>query len=133
MGDNPAKTVKWMARQLLEEERSDYSEDLSEDTADLLTRVDQLLEDIQEPEPPAFAQKRTKKTKGQRAEEAHVYQQFDESAAVLTKTRRQLRQEAKQRKKAEKNAKVNRNIKDLVFLAILELLGILAILGWWLQ
>ena len=35
--------------------------------------------------------------------------------------------------KKEKKANVNHNIKGLVFLAILECLGILAILGWWLQ
>jgi hypothetical protein len=40
---------------------------------------------------------------------------------------------ARLRKAAEKKSGVNRNIRGLVFLAILECIGILAILGWWLQ
>lgn len=128
MGDDPRKNLKWMEQQLLSAEKTAA---FSDDTADLLARVDQLLEE--EPDPPAFVQKRRKQTRGEQAERSHIRQQFDESAAVLTKTRGQLRREAKQRKKAEKNASVNRNIKGLVFLAILECLGILAIIGWWLQ
>ena len=77
--------------------------------------------------------KSRKKTKGEKAERANIAKQFDESAAVLTKTKKQLRREAKLQKKAQKKASINRNIKGLVFLAVLELMGILAILGWWLQ
>ena len=98
-----------------------------DETAELLAMADLVLEE--DPEPPAFVQKTKKKTKGQRMEEAHIIKQFDESAAVLTKTRKQLRREEKLQKKAN----INRNIKGLVFLAILEIIGILAILGWWLQ
>ena len=88
-------------------------------------------EDAAEPEPPVrnFANHYGGTAKSVRAEQAHIRQQFDPSAAVLTKTGKQLRSE----KIAEKKANVNRNLKDLVFLAILECIGILAILGWWLQ
>ena len=124
MRDDPRKNLKWMEQQLQESEPIDPYMD---ETAELLAMADLVLEE--DPEPPAFVQKTKKKTKGQQAEEAHIVKQFDESAAVLTKTKKQLRQEAKLQKKAN----VNRNIKGLVFLAILEVLGILAILGWWLQ
>jgi hypothetical protein len=62
-------------------------------------------------------------------EQVHRDRQFDESAAVLTKTKGQLRKEARQAKKAN----VNKNIKGLVVLAVLEIIGIVWILGWWLQ
>lgn len=123
MGDNPRRNVQWMTRELLAAESHGQ---FSEDTEDLLARVDQLLE-----EDPA--QKPGKQTKGQRAAQAHIRQQFDASAAVLTKTRKQLRREEKLRKKAEKKASVNRSIGGLVVLAVVECIGILAILGWWLQ
>ena len=124
MRDDPRRNLKWMEQQLQESEPIDPYMD---ETAELLAMADLVLEE--DPEPPAFVQKTKKKTKGQRMEEAHINKQFDESAAVLTKTRKQLRREAKLQKKAN----INRNIKGLVFLAILEIIGILAILGWWLQ
>ena len=71
--------------------------------------------------------------KALRAEQAQIRQQIDPASAVLTKTKKQLRREAKQQKLAEKKATVNRKIGGLVFLAILESMGILALLGWWLQ
>ena len=127
MRDDPRKTLQWLEQELLASERP---AGISDDTADLLAQVDELLTD---PEPPVFVQKRNRTTKGERAERAHIRSQFDESAAVLTKTRRQLRREEKQRKIAEKKSNINRNIKGLMILAILEIIGILCILGWWLQ
>ena len=124
MRDDPRRNLKWMEQQLQESEPIDPYMD---ETAELLAMADLVLEE--DPEPPAFVQKTKKKTKGQQMEEAHIIKQFDESAAVLTKTKKQLRREAKLQKKAN----INRNIKGLVFLAILEIIGILAILGWWLQ
>ena len=121
MGDNPRENLQWINRELLSAENPDRYRD---DTAELLEEEQQIS---------AFAQKSRKKTKGQQVEQAHIARQFDESAAVLTKTGKQMRREVKQRKKAEKKSKVNRNIKGLVFLAILECIGILAIIGWWLQ
>ena len=128
MRDDPRKNLKWMEQQLLEEERPLH---VAREEDDLMQRIDALLEEQAPGEAPVGNFSR--KSRGARAEQAHIRQQFDESAAVLTKTKKQLRQEAKQKKQAEKNDRVNRNIKDLVFLAIVEVIGILAILGWWLQ
>lgn len=133
MRDDPRQNLKWLEQELLASERPAAPEGLSEDTADLLAQVDQLLEDIQEPDPPAFAQKRKKVTKGEQAERAYIQKHLGEPTAVLTKTKKQLRREAKLQKEAEKKANINRNIKGLVFLAIVETLGILVLLGWWLQ
>ena len=128
MRDDPRRNLKWMEQQLLEAEAPESV--LSEDE-ELMQRVDALIEDLNSEEAPAgnFGPR----SKGLRAERKHIRQQFDESAAVLTKTKRQLRREEKLRKKAEKKAGVNRKLGDLVFLAILEIIGILAILGWWIQ
>ena len=127
MGDNPRKNLKWMQQQLMEVEAP--SSFVSDDD-DLIRRVDDLLEESTEEAPLGNF---SRKSKAARAEQAHIRQQFDESAAVLTKTKKQLRREAKQQKAAEKKANVNRSIGGLVFLAVLECIGILAILGWWLQ
>ena len=110
-------------------ERPAAPEGISDDTAQLLAQVDNLLEELQEPEPPVFAQKQRKLTRGERIERQNISRQFDPSAAVLTKTKRQLRKERRRQKKDS----VNRNIRDLVVLAIVEIIGILCILGWWLQ
>ena len=137
MGDHPGKNLKWLEQELLAEDtiHRDFSRlpnpEYQKDE-DLLELVDILIgEDAAEPEPPVrnFANHYGGTAKSVRAEQAHIRQQFDPSAAVLTKTGKQLRSE----KIAEKKANVNRNLKDLVFPAILECIGILAILGWWLQ
>ena len=137
MGDHPGKNLKWLEQELLAEDtiHRDFSRlpnpEYQKDE-DLLELVDILIgEDAAEPEPPVrnFANHYGGTAKSVRAEQAHIRQQFDPSAAVLTKTGKQLRSE----KIAEKKANVNRNLKDLVFLAFLECIGILAILGWWLQ
>ena len=127
MRDNPRKNLKWMQQQLMEVEAP--SSFVSDDD-DLIRRVDDLLEESPEEAPLGNF---SRKSKAARAEQAHIRQQFDESAAVLTKTKKQLRRETKQQKAAEKKANVNRSIGGLVFLAVLECIGILAILGWWLQ
>ena len=137
MGDHPGKNLKWLEQELLAEDtiHRDFSRlpnpEYQKDE-DLLELVDMLIgEEETDPEPPVrnFANRYGSTAKSVRAEQAHIRQQFDPSAAVLTKTGKQLRRE----KIAEKKANVNRNLKDLVFLAILECIGILAILGWWLQ
>jgi len=127
MRDDPRKNLKWLEQELLNEESPGHF--ASEDD-DLMRRVDALITENPEEAPVGNF---SRKSKGARKEQAHVASQFDEGAAVLTKTKKQLRREAKLRKQAEKKANVNHNIKGLVFLAILECLGILAILGWWLQ
>ena len=137
MRDDPGKNLKWLEQELLAaEERPQVApkpgEIIYEQPDDLLRQVDALL--AEDPEIPVFVGKR-KTTKASRAAAAKVQPapQFDESAAIPVKTRKQLKEEAHQRKAARKKAGVNRNIKDLTLLAALELLGILAIIGWWLQ
>ena len=137
MRDDPSKNLKWLEQELLAAEQRPQvapkpGEIIYEKPDDLLQRVDALLAD--EPEIPVFAKKQ-KHTKASRAASSRVQTapKFDESAAVPVKTRKQLKAEARQQKAARKKAGVNRNIKDLTLLAALELLGILAIIGWWLQ
>jgi len=136
MRDDPRKNLKWLEQELLAAEKrpqvaSKSGEIIYENPDDLLQRVDALL--AEEPEIPAFVEK-TRKTRAFRAAVAvQTAPRFDESAAVPVKTGKQLRQEKKQQKLARKKAGVNRNIKGLILLAVLELLGILVILGWWLQ
>ena len=137
MRDDPKKNLKWLEQELLAaEERPRVApkpgEISYEEPDDLLQRVDALL--AEEPEIPAFVGKR-KRTKASRAaaEKVAAAPTLDESAAIPVKTKKQLRQEAKQRKAAKKKAGVNNNIRGLKVLACLELLGILAIIGWWLQ
>ena len=128
MRDDPRRNLKWMEQQLLDAEKPEPF--VSEDD-ELMHRVDALIEDLTSEESPAG--NFSPGSKGARVERANLRQQFDESSAMLTKTKKQLRQEEKQRKIAEKNSNINRNLKDLVFLAVLEIIGILCILGWWLQ
>ena len=129
MRDDARHTLKWLEQELMAAERADAPVGISDDTADLLSQVDSLLEDLQSPEPPGFARKKRRPTKGEKVERSRVPNKVDPSAAVFTKTKRQLRKERRKQKKET----VNRNIKDLVVLAILEIIGILCILGWWFQ
>ena len=129
MRDDPRNNLKWLEQELLAAERPAAPKEITDDTAELLAQVDDLLDDLSEPEPPVFVQKRKRQTMGEKAERQHISRQFDEDAAVLTKTKGQLRKE----KRKQKRESVNRNIKGLVVLAVLELIGIACILGWWLQ
>ena len=129
MRDDPRNNLKWLEQELLAAERPAAPKDITDDTAELLAQVDDLLDDLSEPEPPVFVQKGKRQTMGEKAERQHISRQFDEDAAVLTKTKGQLRKE----KRKQKRESVNRNIKGLVVLAVLEIIGILCILGWWLQ
>ena len=129
MRDDPRNNLKWLEQELLAAERPAAPKEITDDTAELLAQVDDLLDDLSEPEPPVFVQKGKRQTMGEKAERQHISRQFDEDAAVLTKTKRQLRKE----KRKQKRESVNRNIKGLVVLAVLEIIGILCILGWWLQ
>ena len=141
MYDDPGRNLKWLEQELLAEDRvhRDFSKlpdpEYHED-GDLLELVDILIgEDEAEPEPLLrnFANNYGQKTKGARVEQTYRNRYPEEVTAVLTKTKKQLRREAKQQTRAQKKAGVNRRLWDLVLLAILECLGILAILGWWLQ
>ena len=140
MHDDPRRNLKWLEQELLAEEslHRDFSnlpdKDYHKDE-DLLELVDTLIGEEETPEPPVrnFANNYGRPSKGERAARAQAPKGLEESAYVPVKTKRQLRREEKQRRIAEKKSGVNRNIKGLVFLAILEVLGILSILGWWLQ
>ena len=129
MRDDPQLNLKWLEQELLDSERPAVPGGITQDTAELLSQVDELLLELEEPEPPVFMQKRKKTTKGERAEQFRKRHQAAPTAAVYTKTRRQLRKERRQLKKDG----VNKNIRDLAVLAMLEIIGILCILGWWLQ
>ena len=120
MYNDPRKNLKWLEQQLLQEEAPQ----------DLTHQTDADVEADPENRPLGNF---SRKSRGARAEQAHIRHQFDEDAAVLTKTKGQRRKEARQQKIAEKKSHVNRNIKGLVVLALLEIMGILCILGWWLQ
>lgn len=141
MRDDPHKNLKWLEQELLAEDRIHRDFSRLADTEyhkdeDLLELVDMLIgeEEAEAETPPQNTSKPFGRTgKALRAEQTHIRQQFDPASAVLTKTKKQLRREAKQQKLAEKKATVNRKIGGLVFLAILESMGILALLGWWLQ
>lgn len=137
MYDDPRRNLKWLEQELLAEDsvHRDFSKLTDQEyhkDEELLELVDMLVgeEDTAE-EPPLrnFANHYGRISRGERAARAQAPKHLEESAYVPVKTKKQLRREAK----AEKKASVNRNIKGLVFLAILEILGILAILGWWLQ
>lgn len=140
MYDDPRKNLKWLEQELLAEDslHRDFSQLPDKDyhkDEDLLELVDTLIGADEEPDPPVRNNTRRygRISKGERAARSQAPMHLDKNAYVPVKTKKQLRQEAKQRKLAEKKASVNRNLKDLVFLAILEICGILAILGWWLQ
>lgn len=128
MRDDPRRNLKWMEQQLLEEE---WPRSACPEEDDLMQRVDALIEEMAEEDDliGCFSPR----SKGARVERSHIRQQFDPSAALLTKTKKELRREAKLQKQAEKKETVNRSIGGLVFLAVAECIGILAILGWWLQ
>ena len=141
MRDDPRKNLKWLEQELLAEDRIHRDFSRLPDTEyhkdeELLELVDMLIGETEAepvPSPRNVSGNFGRTGKAVRAEQAHIRQQFDPSSAVLTKTKKQLRREAKLQKQAEKKANVNRKIGGLVFLASLEILGILAILGWWLQ
>lgn len=135
MGDDPRKNLKWLEQELLAEEtiHRDFSKLPDKDyhkDEDLLELVDMLIEEDEAQTPVRNPSGNYRKiSKGERAARAQAPSGLPESAYVPVKTRKQLCREAKQQKKEG----VNRNIKGLVFLAILECIGILTILGWWLQ
>jgi len=136
MRDDPRKNLKWLEQELLSaEERPQVfvkSGDITyEAPDDLLRQVDELL--AEDPQIPAFMGTRRKSKAARATAAVQTAPRFDESAAIPVKTRKQLRRDAKQQKAARKKAGVNRNIRGLMLLAALELLGILAVLGWWLQ
>ena len=139
MRDDPRKNLKWMEQQLLAEEtlHRDFSKLPDKEyhkDEDLLELVDMLLEEdsgTEVPAPPirSFSSRSGRITQGEQAAQVHAPNHLDKNAYVPVKTKKQLRKEARQQKKSN----VNRSIGGLVFLAVLECIGIFVLLGWWLQ
>ena len=86
MRDDPQRNLKWLEQELLGAERPAAPVGISDDTAELLAQVDYILEDMQEPDPPVFVQKKKKPTRGEQAEQSHIPRKLDSSDAVFTKT-----------------------------------------------
>ena len=136
MFDNPRDDLHWLQEELLAEEQAEgYDEDYGDEEEDdpqycpeddpelaWLQQVHSLLgpEDPQ-PQHPTRAARQTKASKAARqAPPAHFQsydpgQEWDESAAVFD------------------DEPPPKGIGGLLVLAILELLGILAVVGWWLK
>ena len=130
MFDNPKKHLQWMEEELLAEENTDEPEDISaEDPGDDWEQL--LMDDWDPTEPP----KNNPAVNFGRA--FYQYEILDEEpAALLTPTgtaQRIISQNQKKEKhRREKQAKQKeKGIGGLIFLALLELLGIFMIIGWW--
>lgn len=132
MFDDPHKQLKWMEQELLaaeteeegyqEEDFDEAFEETAEDYDDdqLINMVNELIRE----EPGGFRNPAVDFSRTIYADE-----EFDEDASV-TATKAQKRQKKTAKKEAPQK---NTNIRGLVFLACLEILGILAIIGWWLR
>ena len=127
MFDDPREDLGWLQKQLLEAEQAEApyypeTEDWDEEDPEQLwlDEVEALLgpeESQQEEQASMNASKRKKKsrpTAAQRAQQARE-EPWDESAAVFD------------------DKAPPKGIGGLVLLAILEVLGILAVVGWWLK
>ena len=129
MFDDPRKNLQWLEEELLAEEEEESEEALDEEFDDLMDRADDLLDvDEVSPHTRGFAFSRPKKNPAvDFSRMVYDDEVFDEDAAVLAEDpprRRGRKTEAAPKKKG---------INGLVFLAFLEVLGILAIIGWWLR
>ncbi len=124
MFDDPKKQLDWMARELMSQEQPDEPARAgwaqtheAEEDADLMQRVDALIGDeVLAPQSHAADFTRMIHT--------------GEPMQKEKKTRAVKAVQAQTQKQPEPKKK---GIKGLVFLAILETLGILAIIGWWIQ
>ena len=137
MFDDPRKNLHWMEQELLAEEEPEQPDEIYDtfsgefqepygqyDDDALMDLVDELIEE-EAPEPPVrnfangYGRRRNPAVDFSRT--VYADEEFDESAAVLVG------------EPPKKKAKKKKGIKGLVLLAFLEILGILAIIGWWLQ
>lgn len=113
--------LSWLEEELLDEEYEEYEnyEDLSH------LDVEDIIEEFSEPqEPPRRLAKRNRAAYFDRAQYAD--EEFDESTALLVE--RKKTGQAKREKQPKR-----KGIGDLVFLACLELAGILAVIWWWMR
>ena len=120
MFDDPGQNLKWLEEELLaaeeaeapEEDPEEYGEDFYEDTPDpdedWLEEVDALLA----PEKPA---RRRRNPAVDYTRTVYDDEELDEDAAVFD------------------DDTPPKGIGGLLILAILEVLGILAVVGWWLK
>lgn len=133
MFDDPQKHLKWMEEALLEEEKeddtelSDYADYPDEDWEKILE------EDWDFTQPPAsnpalnFSRAFYEDELFTEDVSLPVHQK---GRAAKMIDRDQKKEEHRQKKKDKKK---NKGIGGLVILALLELLGIFAIIGWWIQ
>ena len=113
MGDDPRWSLMWLQDELLEDEETDEEWEEEEEEEEVPSR--------------SFFARRNAKADIRNAVYADEEDVTDRAWLVETK------KERRKRLKAERKERKRRSIKGLTFLAWAELLGILAILGWWLR
>ena len=138
MRDDLRRNLQWLEEELLSEEEEpeeEFSDEPEEerDTEfdDLMDRVDELLdEDDASPQTRGFAFSRTRRNPA--VDFARTVYADEEPPELVGRpaTRAQKKQQAFAQKEAPQK---RTDIKGLVVLACLEVLGILAIIGWWLR
>ena len=126
MFDNPRRELEWLEEELLAAEEEEVPEEDDEEyyDEDFLSDgshqdpEDDWLEDVEallEPDEPERRPRRRKNPAVDFPRAVYDDEELDESAAVFD------------------NDPPPKGIGGLVFLAILEVLGILAVVGWWLK
>ena len=128
MFDDPRGKLYWMEEELLSEEEDgeseydeifeDFGEEFAEADPDgqFLRELNDLLGDEEEPLP------RSRSRAVEYPRTVFADETFDESTAVLVEKRHSKQRLPK-----------NKRIRGLVILACLEILGIFAVIGWWLR
>lgn len=120
MFDDPNKQLKWMEAELLAAEmpeEPEYEDVSGEEDDDLMQRVDALINET----PPQRYNPATDFSRMVYADEEPVENRSKKTRA------------GKAAAAAAEIPQKNTKIKGLVFLALLETAGILAIIGWWIQ
>ena len=107
MFDNPRSELDWLEDELLDEELEEILYGSGEDDEE----YDEYDEDDAEAE---YAQAKPRSRRREKKRRRTVYPDEDDEERYMLLPKR-------------------KGIKGLVFLAVLELIGILAIIGWWLQ
>jgi len=116
MFDDPNKQLKWMEAELLAAEAPEEPAETGDDE-DLMQRVDALINET----PP------------QRYNPAMDFSRMVYADEEPVTNREKKTRAGKAAAAAAEIPRKNTKIKGLVFLALLETAGILAIIGWWIQ